>query len=97
MLELFPGSKRHKDNSQLQINNSQLDDYGVLKIENSELRIEKLKQCINPDDGKVLAELEFLSDTVVVAGYKRYEVSNYALSGRNSIHNSVYRTMQPYL
>ena len=42
---------------------------------------------------------EFLQLVSVIedAGYKRYELSNFAFPGKSSIHNRVYRTMQPYL
>lgn len=91
MLELFPGSKWHKDNSQFSMNELSSSNW-ELRIENS-----KLKQCINPDDDKVMEEYTFLSDIVQSAWYNRYEVSNYALPWKQSIHNMVYRTMQPYL
>lgn len=81
MLELFPGSRRH---SQTESTTQTIHD-------------SKLKQCISPDDNKVMEEYSILSSIVSSAWYHRYEVSNYALPGKNSIHNSVYWTMQPYL
>lgn len=91
MLELFPGSKRH-NNSQLWNSQLSIQSHWELRIENS-----KLNQCINPDDDKVLFEYNLLSDIIQSAWYKRYEVSNYALPGKQSIHNMVYWTMQPYI
>ncbi|HMY80364.1 MAG TPA: hypothetical protein PLW93_03680 [Candidatus Absconditabacterales bacterium] len=81
MLELFPGSKRH----QLHLSG--------LNLHNKQI----LKQCINPDDEQIMSEYTWLSDTVQSYGYKRYEVSNYALPGKESLHNMVYRNMKPYI
>ncbi len=84
MLELFPWSKRHnqKESSPL----PWVDTHSSL-----------LHTCINPDDDAIMEEYTLLSDSIQSAWYRRYEVSNYALPGKQSIHNTVYRTMQPYL
>ncbi len=81
MLELFPGSKREK----------LWHDSTQQHMSNT------LKQCVQPQDDNILQEHQILSDSILSAAYKRYEVSNFALSGKNSIHNSVYRTLQPYI
>ncbi|MFA7284234.1 MAG: coproporphyrinogen-III oxidase family protein [Candidatus Absconditabacterales bacterium] len=56
-----------------------------------------LKQCITPDDEAIVTEHHMFEQTLIGAGYNRYEVSNFALPGKNSSHNSVYWTMQPYI
>lgn len=38
-----------------------------------------------------------MKEIILDAGYRRYELSNYALAGKSSIHNRVYRTMGNYL
>jgi oxygen-independent coproporphyrinogen-3 oxidase len=96
MLELFPGSKRHQiKNWELKIKNDEAKKLPESWIFNFKSWI--LKQCINPDDNKVLFEYELLSDIIQSSWYRRYEVSNYALPGKESLHNMVYRTMQPYI
>lgn len=42
-------------------------------------------------------EFDRMATTIADAGYARYELSNFALLGKRSLHNTVYRTMQPYL
>ena len=45
----------------------------------------------------IFDEFTHLKQLFHETGYARYEISNYALPDRESIHNMVYRTMQPYL
>ena len=56
-----------------------------------------LKHLVKPDDDTVMQEREYLHDVIVDLGYQRYEVSNYALAGQDSIHNHVYWACEPYL
>lgn len=43
------------------------------------------------------AEFEFLKTLLEENGYKRYELSNFSLPGKASIHNNVYRNMENYI
>lgn len=54
-----------------------------------------LKKYGSDDD--VYAEFELLKQMILDAGYQRYEISIYSKSGRNSIHNRVYRAMGEWL
>lgn len=49
-----------------------------------------------PDD-VVLRMMDFLADATAAAGYERYEISNFALPGRESRHNSAYWRSLPYI
>lgn len=40
---------------------------------------------------------QYITDAARQNGYQHYEISNYALPGRHSRHNSAYWTMTPYL
>lgn len=88
MLELFPGSKREQ-----MTRGEKESTHNLISLPQDIT----LKQCISPNDDKVLFEYDLLSNIVQSAWYKRYEVSNYALPGKQSIHNMVYWTMQSYI
>lgn len=45
----------------------------------------------------VYDEFDRLASRIESHGYRRYELSNFALAGKRSIHNMVYRTMWSYL
>lgn len=49
------------------------------------------------DDDTYLAMFSYLSDALAAAGYRQYEISNYALPGHESRHNSAYWDGTPYL
>lgn len=48
-------------------------------------------------EGTSLDMFAIVSDMLAKAGYERYEISNYALPGYRSIHNSAYWDAKPYL
>ena len=48
-------------------------------------------------DEEVYEEFELLKSIIMDGGYRRYELSNFSLAGKSSIHNRVYREMQDYL
>lgn len=48
-------------------------------------------------DNLISEEFQILKEIVLEAGYHRYETSNFAHLGKNSIHNIAYRTMENYL
>lgn len=50
-----------------------------------------------PGEEEVLARYEDLVSTLAAAGYRHYEVSNFALPGYRSRHNEGYWTRRPYL
>ena len=49
------------------------------------------------DDETQTEEYITLQTMLLQAGYTRYELSNYALAGKRSIHNMAYRLQEPYL
>ena len=48
-------------------------------------------------DDEIYEEFSLLKDIVLSAWYSRYEISNFSLAGKSSIHNRVYRNMENYL
>ncbi len=50
-----------------------------------------------PGEEQVLARYQDLTATLASAGYRHYEVSNFALPGFHSRHNEGYWTRRPYL
>ncbi|MDE6794468.1 MAG: coproporphyrinogen III oxidase family protein [Muribaculaceae bacterium] len=50
-----------------------------------------------PDEEVCLAMWNYLTDTLAQNGYRRYEISNYALPGYESIHNRRYWLGNPYI
>lgn len=48
-------------------------------------------------DDNIYDEFNILKDVISSAGYKRYEISNFALSWRESVHNMSYWNMWNYL
>lgn len=51
----------------------------------------------DPDEERCRRQYGMLQQRLVAAGYGQYEVSNYALPGRESRHNSAYWARKPYL
>lgn len=50
-----------------------------------------------PDDDNVLEMYNTVFDMLTKAGYKRYEISNFALPGYESYHNQIYWKRKDYL
>lgn len=50
-----------------------------------------------PTDELVEAMYDYVAETLPAGGYNRYEISNYALSGYESKHNSLYWQDVPYI
>lgn len=48
-------------------------------------------------DDQIYEEFSLLKEIILNAGYNRYELSNFALAGKSSIHNRTYREMEDYL
>lgn len=55
------------------------------------------QQPTTQTDETIYDEFDRLATVVETNGYRRYELSNFALAGKQSIHNMVYRTMWSYL
>ena len=49
------------------------------------------------DDDRIAIEFQRLTDVILDAGYQRYEVSNFSLPSKQSLHNRVYRNHDLYL
>lgn len=48
-------------------------------------------------DEEIMKEFTILKNIIMNAGYRRYEISNFAKSSKASIHNMVYWNMEPYI
>ena len=49
------------------------------------------------DDDEIMEEFLVLKEIIEQAWFGRYEISNFARAGKASIHNMVYRNMEPYI
>ena len=54
-------------------------------------------RVVLPDEDEVVRQYHLLHDAFVAAGFRQYEVSNYARPGFESRHNSRYWDRTPYL
>ncbi|MDR0859753.1 MAG: hypothetical protein LBO09_01920 [Candidatus Peribacteria bacterium] len=52
--------------------------------------------CFGTED-EIYEEFDILKEILLDAGYSRYEISNFSLISKSSIHNRVYREMESYL
>lgn len=83
-LELFPWSDR----------------YNALQkhiASDDESLVPKKVSWLQGNDDAIYKEFDTLSAILIKAWYERYEISNFALRGKPSIHNIVYWNMQPYI
>lgn len=86
------------------VNSHMADSFSVYMLELSKesiwwkLDVKELleKKTIWDDDWRY-TEFEIIRDVLTKNGYGRYEISNFALRGKSSIHNRLYRDMQNYL
>ena|GEM_PF-4177719 len=49
------------------------------------------------DQEKITTEFQRMKEVILDASYRRYELSNFAVAGKESIHNMVYRNMENYI
>ena len=63
--------------------------------EKSKINKEEWQEYWDQDD--VYEEFAILKDILLDAWYKRYEISNFSLLGKSSVHNRTYREMWDYL
>lgn len=69
-----------------------------LTVENRRLQQLVARRIVTlPSDDQYAAMFEHLSRSLIDAGYDQYEISNYAIPGFESRHNSSYWTGIPYL
>ncbi|GHV23503.1 hypothetical protein FACS189428_7080 [Clostridia bacterium] len=52
--------------------------------------------CFGTEE-EIYEEFDILKEILLDAGYSRYEISNFSLISKSSIHNRVYREMESYL
>jgi putative oxygen-independent coproporphyrinogen III oxidase len=69
-----------------------------LKVEEGTLfyHLEEIGQLPLPSEEAEYAMYQLIRDTLRQNGYPQYEVSNFAKSGRESVHNSTYWRNKPY-
>jgi oxygen-independent coproporphyrinogen-3 oxidase len=74
-----------------------LSAYGLTYEEDTEFFRLLGRGEMAPDEGLEADQFELTAKLLGVAGYLQYEVSNYALPGRESLHNSAYWSGKDYL
>ena len=70
---------------------------GSLRYYNNEKWKIKKEEWYSTDQDDIYEEFAILKDILLDAWYKRYEISNFSLLWKSSIHNRVYREMWDYL
>lgn len=91
-LELFPGSLRYYQNSsKFSVHSAQISLNSEFWTLNSEL------WTLNSTDDDIYEEFAILKDILIDKWFKRYELSNFSLLWKSSIHNRVYREMWDYI
>jgi oxygen-independent coproporphyrinogen-3 oxidase len=74
-----------------------LSAYGLTYEEDTEFFRKLGRGEMAPDEGLEADQFELTSEMLGTAGYLQYEVSNYSLPGRHSLHNSAYWSGNDYL
>ena len=74
-----------------------LSAYGLTYEEDTEFFRKLSRGEMSPDEGLEADQFELTSALLGAAGYLQYEVSNYSLPGRQSLHNSAYWSGKDYL
>ena len=74
-----------------------LSAYGLTYEEDTEFFRKLGRGEMAPDEGLEADQFELTAELLGAAGYLQYEVSNYALPGRESLHNSAYWAGKDYL
>ncbi|MEL6276263.1 MAG: coproporphyrinogen III oxidase, partial [Bacteroidota bacterium] len=87
-------------------NISRVLDYGVPHISAYALTVEpktalahqiKTGKSPAPEEGRFAKQFDMLVERLSLAGYEHYEISNFALPGRYSRHNTGYWQGKPYV
>jgi len=89
-LELFPGSLRYYQKDDLEKNKN-------ISQKNFQSPTPAHFSLLDSSDDFVYEEFAILKDIVLDSWYKRYELSNFSLGWKSSIHNRVYREMWDYV
>ena len=92
-----PESFRNTLDTMLQLNLSHISVYSLILEEGTPL--EKLVgegRVTLPDEDITYVMDEMTIERLTQAGLQRYEISNYAASGQESLHNKVYWHYEPY-
>lgn len=82
----------------LELSPEHISAYALMLEEGTAMSVLAAKGSVRlPPDEDTPAMWEMLSGRLQAAGYRQYEISNYARPGRESVHNSSYWTGVPYL
>ena len=101
LMSCIPGqtveSFRHTLDRILQLNLSHLSVYSLILEEGTQLeRLVGEGKVTLPDEEASGSMYEMTTDFLARAGLRRYEISNYAEPGQESLHNKVYWHYEPY-
>ena len=81
----------------LRMNLSHISAYSLILEEGTPLdRLVATGKVILPDEDISYVMYEMTTDFLAQAGLQRYEISNYAVPGQESLHNIVYWHYEPY-
>lgn len=71
------------------------DSISLYTLEN--IQDKPCPQIYHGTDDEIMEEFQLLRGMIEDAGLMRYEISNFAVAGKASIHNMVYWNMEPYI
>ena len=81
----------------LQLNLSHISAYSLILEEGTPLeRLAREGKVQLPDEEASFNMYEMTTEVLAQAGLQRYEISNYAVPGKESVHNTVYWNYEPY-
>ena len=92
-----PESFRNTLDTVLELNLSHISAYSLILEEGTSLdRLVASGKVILPDEDLSYVMYKMTTNLLGQAGLKRYEISNYAKPGQESLHNKVYWHYEPY-
>ena len=91
------GSWRESLEHSLRLAPEHLSAYGLTYEEDTEFFRKLGRGEMAPDEGLEADQFELTAELLGNAGYLQYEISNYSLPGRQSLHNSAYWSGNDYL
>lgn len=93
-----PESLAHTVEEFIEMNPEHISAYSLMYEERTALtRLRDTGRVQETDEQDCVGMFRFISESLECAGYEQYEISNYAIPGHRSLHNSNYWRGFPYI